>query len=396
MKLLSSYFKEMKIAARGFYFYIEIGVAAIILIILLVSVAEDPPGKVKEFLFYDMPEQAFEYLIEKSLSEGRSRPADATEFKLKPAEFTLTSLETGEVTDYSFDDEKTLSLTTFTGLDPDTGKVMKTVYITETEEDMLRLSYAEREVGAVLAMDEKGNFSYRYPILGYETERYSNLLYILHNESPETIEAQVDKQVIRTLGSTETLNNRENIIPAVITFMGSLMGFFIVIAYIFLDKDEGVIKAFVVTPSSVWKYLLTKTFVIITTVVISTSIITIPIMGVGPDYLLLYVFLIITSFGFSCMGLLLSSFFNSISGAFGALYVLMIALMLPAFSYYIPSFDPYWLRFFPTYPVLQAYKELLIGNGDVIYVLTASLGFLAGGILLLILSTIRFKKSLTV
>ena len=36
------------------------------------------------------------------------------------------------------------------------------------------------------------------------------------------------------------------------------MGFFIIAAYIFLDKKEGVIKAYAVTPSPVWKYLLSK------------------------------------------------------------------------------------------------------------------------------------------
>ena len=45
MKLLSSYLKEMKIAARGFYFYIEIVIALIILVILLFSVNEKSVSK---------------------------------------------------------------------------------------------------------------------------------------------------------------------------------------------------------------------------------------------------------------------------------------------------------------------------------------------------------------
>ena len=395
MKLLSSYFKEMKIAARGFYFYVELGVAVIVLIVLLVSVSEDPPGKAEEFLYYDMPGEMYEHLTQKWIEEGKTRPVEDTEFKLKPVSFSLTDLDSGEVTGYSFDDEKILLLKTFEGLDPETGRIEKKAYVAESEEDMLRLAYAERDTGAVITMEDDGTFSYRYPILGYETERYINLLFVIHNESPDVVDAQFKKQVSRTLGRTDILNNRENVVPAVITFMGSLMGFFIVISYIFLDKDEGVITALAVTPSSVWKYLLSKTFVIITTVIFSSAIVTIPVMGAGPDYLLLFLFLIVTSFGFSCLGLLLSSFFGSISSAFGALYTLMIVLMLPAFSFYIPSFDPPWLRYFPTYAVLQGYEELLIGDSNTAYIMWVSAVFLGGGIVLLALANLRFKRSLT-
>ena len=95
------------------------------------------------------------------------------------------------------------------------------------------------------------------------------------------------------------------------------------------------------------------------------------------------------------LGLLVASFFDSISKAFGVMYVIMIALMIPVFSYYIPSFDPLWLRFFPTYPMLQGFKDILL-NGDAGYVLTYSLIFLAGGLVLFVLAHIRFKKTLTV
>jgi hypothetical protein len=177
--------------------------------------------------------------------------------------------------------------------------------------------------------------------------------------------------------------------------MGSLMGFFIVMAYIFYDKAEGVIKAFAVTPSSIWKYLISKIFVILTTVIVSSSIITIPVMGGQPNYLLFYIFLIITTFAIASLGLLVASFFDNISKAFGVMYAIMISLMIPAFSYFIPSFDPLWLRFFPSYPLLQGFKEIML-NGDAGYVLTYSLVFLAGGLALFILVDIRFKKTLTV
>lgn len=395
MKLLSSYLKEMKIAARGFYFYVEIVIAAIILVILLAGVNEKSVSKQKEFLYYDMPSAYKEYIIRKEIDKGALKLVEPTEFKMKAVSFDVENRETGEVRTYNFEKE-IYTLETFQEWDLDTGELIKTAYTAETEEAMIRLAYQERKIGATINVNDAGERSFRYYNQGYETERFVNLLYILHNKTPEVVETAVNSQNVRKLGDIQTLNNRENLVPTMVVFMGSLMGFFIVMAYIFLDKTEGVIKAFAVTPSSVWKYLLSKTMVIMTTVVISSSIITIPVLGTQPNYFLFYLLLLISTFAFASLGLLVASFFDTISKAFGVLYFFMIALMIPAFSYYIPSFDPVWLRFFPTYPLLQSMKEIFMVSTDVGYVLTYSGIFLVGGIILFILANFRFKKTLTV
>ena len=395
MKLLSNYLKEMKIAARGFYFYIEIAMAIILLAILLLAVSETSTSNRKSFVYNDMPQRITEYLKDRGIEDGDARLANSTKFELKPAVFEITNQETGETTAYDYDDKRIIELETIEMLDSSTGELVETVYYAETEEDMIRLSHGESEIGVTVAMNPYGKVSNKYYLQGYETDRLKSLLYILDSESPGVINAKKDRQVVRTLEVMETLNNRENLVPVFIAYMGSLMGFFIVMAYIFYDKAEGVIRAFAVTPSPIWKYLITKIFVILTTVVVSSSIIAIPVMGGQPDYLLFYIFLITTTFAMASLGLLVASFFDSIAKAFGVMYAIMISLMVPAFSYYIPSFDPLWLRFFPTYPLLQGFKEILL-NGDTGYVLTYSFVFLAGGLALFVLADIRFKKTLTV
>ena len=395
MKLLSSYIKEMKIAARGFYFYIEIAMAIVLLAILLFAVSETTTSNRKQFIYNDMPQKIVEYLKDRSIEKGEARLASSTEFKVKPAEFEITNQETGETTAYSFNDEKSIELETMEMLDSSTGDLDETVYYVDSEEDMLRLAHSEREVGVTVTLSPYGKVSYKYYLQGYETARLKDLLYIINNESASVVDARKDRQVVRTLGIMETLNNRENLVPVFLAFAGSLMGFFIVMAYIFYDKAEGVIRAFAVTPSSIWKYLITKIFVILTTVAVSSSIIAIPVMGGQPNYLLFYLFLLVTTFAIASLGLLVASFFDNISKAFGVMYPIMIVLLIPAFSYYIPSFDPLWLRFFPTYPVLHGFKEILL-NGDAGYVLTYSLAFLAGGLVLFMLASIRFRKTLTV
>ena len=349
----------------------------------------------KEFIYYDMPQAVADYMIADGIEKGEAKFIDPLDFKVKPIEFTMTNDETGETTSYDYD-EDIITVKVLKQYDLDTDKLVKTVYITDTEEEMIRLAYSEKKIGATVAMDSAGEISYRYYNQGYETERFMNLLYVLHNETPDTLKAVSDNQVVRKLGNIEMLNPRENMVPVFTVFMGSLMGFFIVMAYIFLDKHEGVIRAFAVTPSSVWTYLISKTMVIITTVLISSSIIVIPVMGGQAKYLLLYPFLIITTFTFASLGLLVSSFFDSISKAFGVLYAFMILMMIPAFSYYIPSFDPVWLRFFPTYPMLQGIKEIIMAEGSVSYILMYSGVFLVVGVVLFLLANLRFKKTLTV
>ncbi len=395
MKLLSSYIKEMKIAARGFYFYIEIIFAVILLVILLVVVKEEPVSRDKEFLFYDMDRAVMESIFADDIEEGVFKVVDDTIFEAKAVSFELEDRNTGKIKEYDFEEE-TLSLETYEGYDRNTGKFDKTLYFCETEEDMLRMSYSEKTIGARITHDDDYKFFYDYILQGYETEKFTNVLYVLHNENPDVVEEAYDAVAVRKLDEVEVLNSRENMVPVFLVFMGSLMGLFIVMAYIFLDKSEGVIKAFAVSPSSVWIYLMSKTMVIMTTVVISTTIITIPVMGLQPNYPLLYLFILITTFTVAALGLFIASFYDTISKAFGVLYGSMIVLMIPGFSYYIPSFDPLWLRFFPTYPMLQAVKEIIMVNTDMSYVMTYSGVFFVAGVVLFALANQRFKKTLTV
>ncbi|MCD6322208.1 MAG: hypothetical protein J7L77_04210, partial [Clostridiales bacterium] len=147
MKLLSSYIKEMKIAARGFYFYIELGFAVILLLILLVAVNESSVSKDYEFLYYDMPDELFDAYYSSSIEDGVVEVSDNTSFEAKALSFDVTNEETGTVTSYNFD-KTTYDVKTYMMYDRDTGEFLKYLYITDTKEAMIHLSYAEKKVGA--------------------------------------------------------------------------------------------------------------------------------------------------------------------------------------------------------------------------------------------------------
>lgn len=397
MKLLSTYFKEMLIAARGFYFYIEIAIAILLLVILMVAINPDDPGDGQvEFLYNEVPSQLVQAQLEQEEAAGTLRFVEPKEWTLGASDLTLTHRRSGTTTSYSFAEEKSISVPAYQRLDPETGRVLQTVYQVPSFDDLLRLSHQEQTLAAFTYLGDDGRINYQYFLMGYETGDTIEALYVIHNDDPEVLRAQIDQQRFVELESSERLNGRQDVIPVFLTFAGSLMGFFIVISYIFLDKSEGVIKAFAVSPSSITSYLMSKAMVIMTNTLISSAIIAIPVMGAGPNYGTLLLFILSTNFAFSTLGLLVASFFDSIGKSFGVLYGLMIAFMLPAFSYYIPGFDPLWLRVFPTYPVLQGYKDALLGTADQSYVLLYSGVFVAAGIILLSLARWRFKKSLTV
>lgn len=55
MKLWSSFVKELTIASRGFYFYVEIVMAAILLFVLLFVIPENFSSKEDEYLYLEFP-----------------------------------------------------------------------------------------------------------------------------------------------------------------------------------------------------------------------------------------------------------------------------------------------------------------------------------------------------
>ena len=73
MKWWNAYCKELKIAARGFYFYIELIIAVLVLMVLLMVVKPYPDGHQDEYIFNDMPHAVAEAYIRRDLEAGRIR-----------------------------------------------------------------------------------------------------------------------------------------------------------------------------------------------------------------------------------------------------------------------------------------------------------------------------------
>ncbi|MGB3159667.1 MAG: ABC transporter permease [Carnobacterium sp.] len=368
MKLFSSFLKELKIASRGFYFYVELFMAVLIVAIFLFAVPDNFSNKTSEYLFLDMPEQASGVYLKRVADEDTDGKVENVKIKVG---------------------EKKTKASLYTTKDKD-------IYLLDSREEIKYVADKERELAAVITMESNGKLAYDYYLQGYESDRFKNLLKILHVESSETLESAMNNQEVRplTTSSSQSLSDKENMIPVVLVFNGALMGLFIIAAYIFLDRQEGVIKAYALTPSPVWHYLLSKIGVIMVTSIASSFIVLLPIMKFKPDYLLLLVLLMSTAFFSSSLGLVIASFYKDIMESFGAIYVFMMLMIIPTIAYLIPSWNPVFIKFIPSYYMLEGFKAVVLGNNDWPYVLTLSGGFLVSGFVLFILSTSRYKRTL--
>lgn len=368
MKIWSSFVKELKIAARGFYFYVELGMAFVLLFVLLFVIPENFVAKEEEFLFLDFPQSTYEEQYIATFEDTDGQP-EMVAFKLDQAEISTRLYENEE----------------------------SKIYLLDSEADMVRLAEDRHKIGAAVLMDADDlELHYTYYLQGNETARLKSLLSILHGQDDAALFAAAENQeVIRLAAAQVELSDRENLLPVFLAFNGSLMGFFIIAAYIFLDKKEGVIKAYAVTPSPMWQYLLSKVLVLTVTMLLTSLMIIVPLMGFRINYLVLIIFLITTGLFASGLGLIVAGYFDDMVKSFAVMFLIMIVLMLPTLAYFAPSWNPPWLRFVPSYYIIFGFKEIFM-RGDLGYVLLISLGYLAASDILFGWADARFKRTLSV
>ena len=370
MKLWYSFSKELSLSSKSWYFYIEVGMAIVLLLILVFVVPEDFDTKGKEYLYLDLPQVVSDRYAKNLLEEDLDETYEQVVVEADNREFPARLYETEE----------------------------SKIYLLDSMEALDAFSNSERVPTIHARVNEDNQIIHTYYLQGYETEKLTNLLLVYHNRlaGHDVIEAYSDNIEVRRLyEDAEPLSDKENIIPVFLTFNGSLMSLFIIAAYIFLDKNEGIIKAYAITASSVWHYLLSKIGVIIVTSIVTTLIIAVPVMGLQPNYPAMLLFIASSGFFAASLGLFLSSFYQDIVEAFGAMYIVIVIMIMPNISYFTPSWDPDWVKIIPSYVMLQSFKEIISVGGNMTYVMVASLGFTALGLAIFILANYRFKKTLS-
>ncbi|MEA5151661.1 MAG: ABC transporter permease [Oscillospiraceae bacterium] len=367
MKLLSSFKKELILATRSFYFYIEIAFALVLLAVLLFAIPEHSQMKETRYLYLDLPQQAADFVRDSLLWEDTDGKMDKVTLEAGGQEYAAELVE----------------------------KEAENIYILESEDIVRTLADTQEKVGATVSLDANNELRYKYYLQGYESERLKNLLSVLHNINEDELEQSFDSQKVHLVATGYTpLNDRENAVAPLLAFNSCLMGMFVMAAYVFLDKNEGVIKAYAVTASSVAQYLMSKILVVLLTATVSGLIVLVPVMGFKINYVLILLLLLTTSFFSSVVGLMIASFYKDITKAFGTIFFILILMMAPAISYFLPGWNPQWVQIIPSNPIIQGLKDVISAKGNMMYTLFASAGFLVAGVLLFIITDKRFRKTL--
>lgn len=371
MKLWYSFLKELKLAAQSWYFYVEIVMAIIFLLILLFVIPPHYQAIKEEYVYLDLPSEMQNYFHDKSLEEDADGRVDSEVVTIDGTDYQARVYRNDE----------------------------KDVYYLDSKQAVVDVADKLQKFSAMAELDDHNEIKYTYFLQGYESERFNNLIRVIHNDkaSVEVIELEYDAIEVETLSEDAVLlNDRQNSLPLFLTLNGSFMGMFIIAAYIFLDKAEGIIKAFAVTASRVWQYLLSKTGIVLLTSIISSLIIVIPIMKLQPNYLLLILFIIGSGFFATALGLVISTYYRDMMTAMGTMFFIIVLMMLPSFSYMLPSWEPGFIRLLPTYYMLQSFKEILLPAPNVAYVLFNTALFTLLGLVLFAFANWRFKRTLSV
>ena len=194
-KLWYCFLKDVRLSVKSFYFFMEIGMALIFVAVLVFVVSETPSNDQKIYAVIES-----EDMMPKEL--------------LGIVKEQLPGIET---------------------------------FASRTE--MEAALEQDRNAIGLMFYTRDGQPVFEYVLQGYESQKQRNILKTAIETGIASFISGEETQVqVTTLGrSLERLNNRVNLIPIFLTLNSAFMGLFIIASYIFLDKEEGTIKALAVT-----------------------------------------------------------------------------------------------------------------------------------------------------
>lgn len=362
MKLFKSMGRELVLLSRSYYFYIEIAMAALYLVVLLVVMPENMSVQSTEYYYFDMPQTTYEQLEAKFFPDDGSILKEETSLKVRG--------EDVDAVHYSTD--------------------TKNIYVVGSAESLTALCEDSGNIGLRLSL-EGTQLTYRYYLQGYETEPFKNLAALLSSPDLMAVIDSARGQEVQSLAENiAPLTDRQNLLAVLLVVNCALMGIFIMAAYIFEDKKTNMINAVRVTPTPVRHYLIAKMCAVLLTSMISAMVVAIPIMGGKADYALLALVLLSAGFFTIAAGGLLASFFKDMENAFAAVFIVLIVLLVPAVGHMIPTWNALWLKLIPSFWAMEGAQNALMG-ADAGNTLWYCGGFLLGGILLFLLSLYRYQ-----
>lgn len=236
---------------------------------------------------------------------------------------------------------------------------------------------------------------------GYENPQVRNLLAVALEDSlreaydqPWPVNREFPQQVLRGDGRSAAVPLNQMLVPFLLFSDAVLIGLFFIAALIFMEKDEGTLRAYLVAPGHIWEYLLSKALNLMLLAVIFTLLFVLATIGLGANYFYLLLLVALGSIFASLLGALIAVHFENLTQfLFPAVFVIIL-ISLPAVVFVVPGFAPFWLRWLPTYPLVFGLREAIFPTGNPQIIVTAALTMLLLDGALLAISSWVFRRQL--
>lgn len=286
-------------------------------------------------------------------------------------------------------DHRLLGLDQFLNMSPGNEKVA-------SREQIIEMMQGDQNTIGMVLRDKAGQPTIEMILQGHESTQMKNALKITMRsilEAGQLNKSNVETMVLRD-ATIEEIPFNLALVPLLILVEPVMLGFVLIAALVFMEKEEETTKAYLVSPGRVPEYLASKIILMMVLSLISTGLITFFTIGWSVDWGMLILLVVIGSIFGSALGLFIGSLFDTISKAMVWVVGLSVFLSLPQVSYFAPAFAPRYLTWMPTYTLMFALKEALFPTGNVglIYSALMTTGLL--GILLYLLSIVTYNRTL--
>lgn len=201
-------------------------------------------------------------------------------------------------------------------------------------------------------------------------------------------------QVLEDFSSEPDVPFNKLMLPLFILFESTLVGFVMIATLIFSEKEERTHLAFTVTPGRIWELLLSKAVFIAVLGLVSCCIITLPIVGLKGNFFYVLVLVLVGNLFGSAIGLLIAAFFKDLSKSMIWIILLSLIISAPMIAYFVPAYNPAWLKIIPSYSLMFALKEAYFPTGNTSMIMSTIGLFLLLDILVFFITSQIFSKRL--
>ncbi|MFZ5943081.1 MAG: ABC transporter permease [Bacillota bacterium] len=235
----------------------------------------------------------------------------------------------------------------------------------------------------------------QYLFQGWEDPKLKNLMVVTIEDYLAKNYLQMDNAyAIEKIGMQGYIKPPFNkfLVPMFLFSEVFMIGMFFIAALIFIEKDEGTLKAFLVTPSKIGQYLLAKVVMMAVLAVFFTLLLALPTLGLQPDYLQLLVLVVLGSCFTSLLGLIVASYFSNLSQFLFPAVLVLGVFTLPTASYIFPSFSPDFITWLPTYDLIFGLRQAAFSLGQEEVVVKGIVTFVIYDVILFYLAKMRFSQ----